>query len=60
MDFIRGFPRHMVFSGYDSREQALLILHALHGARNIDLIPDEDVWRANAVSHLSPFRLDKL
>jgi len=40
--FVAGFPKHMVFYRYLNHEQAILIVQVLHGARNIDVILDEE------------------
>jgi toxin ParE1/3/4 len=40
--FIPGFPKHMVFYRYSSREQTVLIVQVLHGARDLETILDED------------------
>lgn len=39
---VPGFPKHLVFYRYLAQEQTLLIVQVLHGARNIDLIMDEE------------------
>ena len=39
---IPGFPKHMVFYRYLRQEQAILIIQVLHGARNLEIILDED------------------
>jgi plasmid stabilization system protein ParE len=40
--FIPGFPKHMAFYRYLRQEQAILIVQVLHGARNLEIILDED------------------
>jgi plasmid stabilization system protein ParE len=40
--FIPGFPKHMVFYRYLSREEAILIVQVLHGARNLETLLDEE------------------
>lgn len=40
--FVPGFRKHIVFYRYLSRENAVLIVHLLHGARNLESILDED------------------
>jgi plasmid stabilization system protein ParE len=40
--FIPGFPKHLVFYRYLHEEQAILIVQVLHGARNLEIILDED------------------
>ena len=39
---IPGFPKHLVFYRYLHEEQAILIVQVLHGARNLEIILDED------------------
>lgn len=39
---ISGFPKHMVFYRYLYEEQAILVVQVLHGARNLEIILDED------------------
>ena len=40
--FIFGFPKHMVFYRYLYEERTILIVQVLHGARNLEIILDED------------------
>jgi toxin ParE1/3/4 len=40
---IPGFPKHMVFYRYQPKEQVLLIVQVLHGARNLEILLDKDV-----------------
>ena len=40
--FIPGFPKHMVFYRYLPQEQAILIIQVLHGARNLEILLDEE------------------
>jgi plasmid stabilization system protein ParE len=39
---VAGFPKHMIFYRFDPDEQTLLIVHVLHGARNLRAIFGED------------------
>jgi plasmid stabilization system protein ParE len=39
---VPGFPRHMIFYRYISHEQIILIVHVLHGARNLETLLDQD------------------
>jgi plasmid stabilization system protein ParE len=39
---IPDFPRHMIFYRYISAEQIILIVHVLHGARNLETLLDQD------------------
>jgi plasmid stabilization system protein ParE len=40
---VPGFPKHMIFYRYSSQDEALLIVQVLHGARNLEVILNEDV-----------------
>lgn len=40
---IIGFPKHMLFYRYLSREQAILIVQVLHGARDLEALLDENL-----------------
>jgi plasmid stabilization system protein ParE len=40
--FVPGFPKHMVFYRYLHEEQAILIVHVMHGARNLETLLDEE------------------
>lgn len=40
--FVPGFPKHMVFYRYLPQEEAILIIHVLHGARNLETLLDEE------------------
>jgi plasmid stabilization system protein ParE len=37
---VPGFPRHMIFYRYISDEHIILIVHVLHGARNLETLLD--------------------
>jgi len=39
---VPGFPRHMIFYRYLSDEQIVLIIHVLHGARNLETLLSRD------------------
>ncbi|MFZ0743714.1 MAG: type II toxin-antitoxin system RelE/ParE family toxin [Terracidiphilus sp.] len=39
---IPGFSKHIVFYRYMQQEQIVLIVQVLHGARNLEVILDED------------------
>jgi plasmid stabilization system protein ParE len=39
---VRGFPRHMVFYRYLPAEQMILIVHVLHGARNLEALLERE------------------
>jgi plasmid stabilization system protein ParE len=39
---IPGFPRHMIFYRHISAEQIILIVHVLHGARNLETLLGQD------------------
>jgi plasmid stabilization system protein ParE len=39
---IPGFPKHMVFYRYLPHEQAISIVHMLHGARNLETLLEDD------------------
>lgn len=38
---VPGFPRHMIFYRYSPQERILLIVHVLHGARDLEAILSE-------------------
>ena len=40
--FVLGFPKHMVFYRNLPLEPAILIVHVLHGARNLETLLDEE------------------
>jgi plasmid stabilization system protein ParE len=40
--FIPGFPKHMIFYRYLLKSQAILIVHVLHGARDLETTLDDD------------------
>jgi toxin ParE1/3/4 len=40
--FVPGFPKHMVFYRFLSKEAAVRIVQVLHGARDLESILDED------------------
>lgn len=39
---VPGFPKHMVFYRYLPQERAILIVHVLHGARDLETLLDDD------------------
>lgn len=41
--FVPGFPKHMIFYRYSPQDEVLLIVHLLHGARNLEAILDEEL-----------------
>ncbi|MGH9563323.1 MAG: type II toxin-antitoxin system RelE/ParE family toxin [Terracidiphilus sp.] len=49
--FVPGFPKHMIFYRHVQDEQCIHIVQVLHGARNLELIlneePDSDVLRSS-------------
>jgi len=40
--FVPGFPKHRVFYRHLPQEQAILIVHVLHGARDLETLLDND------------------
>ena len=40
--FVSGFPKHMVFYRYLPQDQAIQILHLLHGARDLETLLNDD------------------
>jgi plasmid stabilization system protein ParE len=40
---VPGFPKHMIFYRYSSRDEALLIVQVLHCARNLEVILNEEL-----------------
>jgi plasmid stabilization system protein ParE len=40
--FVPDFPKHMVFYRYLADEKIILIVHVLHGARNLETILDQE------------------
>ena len=39
--FIPGFPKHMIFYRYLLQSQAILVVHVLHGARDLETTLDD-------------------
>jgi toxin ParE1/3/4 len=39
---VRGFPKHMIFYRFDGDDQLLLIVHILHGSRDLTAILGEE------------------
>jgi plasmid stabilization system protein ParE len=39
---VPGSPKHLVFYRYSPEQQALLVVHVLHGARNLESLLDEE------------------
>ena len=39
---VPGFPKHMVFYRYQPQEQIILVVHVLHGARDLETVLGED------------------
>jgi len=40
---VPGFPKHMVFYQVLSDIQVILVVHVLHGARNLEVLLDENL-----------------
>ena len=40
--FVPGFPKHMIFYRYSAQDDVLLIVHVLHGARNLEALLEEE------------------
>jgi toxin ParE1/3/4 len=39
---VPGFPKHLIFYRYSPDDQAVLIIHVLHGARDVESLLDEE------------------
>lgn len=40
--FVPGFPKHMIFYRYSEPENILLVVHVLHGARDLETVLSEE------------------
>jgi plasmid stabilization system protein ParE len=40
--FVPGFPKHMLFYRWLPQEQRIVIVHVIHGARNLESILNEE------------------